>query len=83
MIIRKLTTLKAHGTSGDPDRLFYWRGKLTLIEMKAPGCTSTPLQKHRQEEWRAAGAAVYECDSSMKAKHLLEILYGNNFVGIR
>jgi hypothetical protein len=83
MVIRKLTTLGPRGTVGDPDRLFLWKGKLVLIEMKAPGETSTPRQKHAQEEWRAAGAAVYECDSSMKAKHLLESVYGDKFVDIR
>jgi hypothetical protein len=58
MVVRKLSTLGAHGSSGDPDRLFFWKSKLLLIEMKAPGGTCTPLQLQRHAEWRAAGAEV-------------------------
>lgn len=58
MIVRKLSTLGPRGTNGDPDRLFFHKGKLVLIEMKAPGGECTPLQLQRHNEWRAAGAMV-------------------------
>ena len=58
MIVRKLSTLGPRGTNGDPDRLFFHKGKLMLIEMKAPGGACTPLQLQRHAEWRAAGATV-------------------------
>ena len=58
MIVRKLSTLGPRGTNGDPDRLFFYKGRLLLMEMKAPGGVCTPLQLQRQAEWRAAGATV-------------------------
>ena len=58
MVVRKLSTLGARGSNGDPDRLFFHKGKLMLIEMKAPGGACTPLQLQRHNEWRAAGATV-------------------------
>jgi hypothetical protein len=58
MIVRKLSTLGPRGSNGDPDRLFFHKGKLILIEMKAPGGVCTPLQLQRHAEWRAAGATV-------------------------
>lgn len=58
MVVRKLSTLGSRGTTGDPDRLFVWSGKLMLIEMKAPGGKCTDLQIARHAEWRAAGATV-------------------------
>ncbi len=71
MIVRKLTTLGARGIAGDPDRLFLWRGKLLLIEMKAPGGECTPLQLQRQTEWRAAGAEVVVCDTVSAGRSIL------------
>lgn len=58
MIIRKLSMLAGRGTSGDPDRLFYLKGKLLLMEMKSPRGECTDLQLARQAQWRNAGATV-------------------------
>ena len=58
MVVRKLSTLGPRGSNGDPDRLFFHKGKLMLIEMKAPGGACTPLQLQRHNEWRTAGATV-------------------------
>lgn len=58
MIIRKLTTFGSRGTTGDPDRLFLWDGKLLLIEMKSTKGECTDLQLERHNQWRKAGATV-------------------------
>ena len=58
MVVRKLTSLGARGLIGDPDRLFFLKGKLLLIEMKAPGKECSTIQLQRHAEWRAAGATV-------------------------
>ena len=58
MMVRKLTMLRGMGAAGDPDRLFFWKGKLLLIEMKSSDgeCTDLQLEMHRR--WRNAGATV-------------------------
>ncbi len=82
MIVRKLSTLGARGTNGDPDRLFLWKGKLMLIEMKAPGGDCTPLQLQRQEEWRAAGATVLVVDTAAAGRAaLLQFFEGRRRCG--
>ena len=58
MIIRKLTTFGARGMAGDPDRLFFWKGKIMLMEMKSSKGLCTEIQLARQAQWRRAGATV-------------------------
>jgi hypothetical protein len=58
MIIRKLSMLRGQGRAGDPDRLFVWRGKLLLIEMKSSDGECTDLQLEMHNRWRNAGATV-------------------------
>lgn len=53
---------KRHGTSystkGDPDLEILFRGVHIECELKRPGEEPSPLQAHRLEEWRRAGAVV-------------------------
>ncbi len=51
------------GTPGTPDILAIRYGLATWIECKLPGKHSTPIQKARQDELRAAGCKVYEIHS--------------------
>lgn len=51
------------GTQGTPDILAIKYGLATWIEVKLPGKHSTPIQKARQDELRAAGCKVYEIHS--------------------
>ena len=46
-----------------PDILAIKYGLATWIEVKRPGKKSTPIQKARQDELRAAGCKVYEIRS--------------------
>jgi hypothetical protein len=48
---------------GVPDILCIKYGLATWIEVKLPGKHSTPIQKARQDELRAAGCKVYEIHS--------------------
>jgi len=77
MIIRKLSTLGARGTNGDPDRLFFWKGKLILIEMKRPGGLCTDLQLQRHIEWQRAGAKVIVVDSVVAGRQVLDQEFNN------
>ena len=76
MIIRKLSTFGSMGTNGDPDRLFFYKNKLILIEMKRPGGMCTDLQLQRHNEWRRAGAKVMVVDSVVAGKEILNREYG-------
>jgi hypothetical protein len=53
---------KRHGsvysTAGDPDLYILSRGVHIECELKQPGQEPTPLQAHRLEAWRQAGALV-------------------------
>jgi hypothetical protein len=48
---------------GVPDILAIKYGIATWVEVKLPGKHSTPIQKARQDELRAAGCKVYEIHS--------------------
>jgi hypothetical protein len=54
---------KRHGsamtTAGDPDLYGLWRGLHWEMELKVPGHSPTPLQWHRLESWRQAGALCF------------------------
>ena len=51
------------GAKGTPDILAIKYGIATWIEVKLPGKHSTPIQKARQDELRAAGCQVFEVHS--------------------
>jgi hypothetical protein len=51
------------GIAGTPDILCIKYGIATWIEVKLPGKHSTPIQKARQDELRAAGCQVFEVHS--------------------
>jgi hypothetical protein len=49
------------------------RGRVVLIEWKAPGKPATPQQKLRHTQLRASGIEVYVVDSIAEAERILEI----------
>ena len=51
------------GMKGCPDILAIKYGQALWVEVKLPGKKSTPIQKARQDELRAAGCQVYEIHS--------------------
>ena len=67
-LINKLKTLKEcyarkqHGgmfSSGDPDVLICFRGKLIWIEVKVNGGKLSALQAEQMQRWQNAGALVF------------------------
>ena len=51
------------GLNGMPDRLILMPGgRLAFVELKAPGQTPRPLQRHRIGELRQLGFRVYVID---------------------
>lgn len=74
VLIKKLTMLGMYGESGHPDLEFNVRGGGTfLMEMKAPGATSTDKQRYMQKCYDALGFAVYyDCDDLERAKVLVD-----------
>ena len=69
--VRKFTS-PAHRSV--PDRLFIKRGRVVFIEFKRPGGKTTPGQDREIERLRAAGVAVYVCDSVHEALDRLYIV---------
>ena len=59
----KHDTFVKMGMKGCPDILAIKYGMAYWFEVKLPGKKSTPIQKARQEELRAAGCQVYEIHS--------------------
>ena len=66
-LINKLKTLtgcyarKQHGgmfSSGDPDALICFRGKLVWVEVKVDGGKLSALQAEQMQRWQNAGALV-------------------------
>ena len=52
------------GLNGVPDRLILLPGgRIAFAELKAPGKTPRPLQRHRIEQLRKLGFRVYVIDS--------------------
>jgi hypothetical protein len=69
----KLSTFGPWGTNGEPDYEFARHpAVMFLIEFKAPGKESTPLQRNRQDEWLRAGFRVYECDDVERGKQIID-----------
>ena len=64
------------GASGVPDRLVCLPGGRTVfVELKSEGQKSTTQQKHRQEELRALGFAVFaDVDTKSKVDAIVRIL---------
>ena len=76
MVVRKLSTLGAMGTTGDPDRLFAMNGKILLMEMKRPGGKCTMRQLISHEEWTRAGIQVVVVDDVKAGRDVLTAMYG-------
>ena len=49
--------------AGLPDRMILFNGRCVFVELKAPGKTSRPIQRHVQEMIMAQGFDVFELDS--------------------
>ncbi len=61
------------GMAGVPDRLVLFPGgKISFVEMKAPGEKPRPLQRLRHEQLRDLGFRVYVIDSKEKIGRMLE-----------
>lgn len=43
------------GSTGWPDRIFLYMGRVLFIEFKAPGKAERPLQRHRRQQLVAQG----------------------------
>ncbi len=56
---------------GQPDLLICYHGRFIAAEVKAPGKDATPLQQHRLEQWRKAGATVGVVTSAYELDQLL------------
>ena len=61
------------GTAGVPDRLVLLpEGKISFVEMKAPGKKPGPLQRLRHGQLRDLGFRVYVVDSEEGIREVLE-----------
>ena len=61
------------GYDGMPDRLVLLPGgRMAFVEVKAPGCSPTPLQVFRHETLRRLGFRVYVLDCTEKMTQILE-----------
>ena len=61
------------GLAGVPDRLVLLpEGKISFVEMKAPGKKPGPLQRLRHEQLRDLGFRVYVVDSEEGIREVLE-----------
>ena len=49
--------------AGLPDRMILFNGKCVFVELKAPGKTSRPIQRHVQHQIQMQGFDVFELDS--------------------
>ena len=56
---------------GVPDRIFFRRGRVLLIEFKAPGKRPTKLQAHIHQTLRREGFEVHVIDSIEDGKQLV------------
>lgn len=62
------------GNAGVPDRLVCFPGgRMAFVELKAPGKSSTPLQKVKQAELRRMGCSVFtDVDSKSLVDEILK-----------
>jgi len=56
---------------GVPDRLYFRKGSLVIVEFKAPGKKATPYQQSIHKRLLAAGWTVHIIDDIEKGKELL------------
>ena len=56
---------------GVPDRLYFKKGNLVIVEFKAPGKKPTPYQQAIHRRLAAAGWEVHIIDNIDKGKELL------------
>lgn len=52
-----------YGVSGNPDRVFAFRGRMVAVEVKREGKTPTPIQRRRLHELHQDGAVAIWGDS--------------------
>ena len=82
VVEKKVTDFaKAHGwlsykwvspsQRGVPDRMYFRKGSLLLIEFKAPGKKATPYQEAIHRRLAAVGFTVHIIDDIEKGKELL------------
>lgn len=65
--------LTSPGTDGMPDRIVLLpQGRMSFVEVKAPGKKPRPLQVHRHEELRNLGFPVFVLDSLDQIKEILD-----------
>ena len=61
------------GTDGMPDRmLLFPGGRITFVEVKAPGRTPRPLQNMRLEQLRQLGFRAYVLDHPGQIPEIIE-----------
>lgn len=59
------------GQRGCPDRWFFKKGRVVIIEFKRRGEDIDGLQKKRKQELNDAGFKVYVCDNHEDAREAL------------
>lgn len=65
--------LTSPGTDGMPDRIVLLpQGRMSFVEVKAPGKKPRSLQVHRHEELRNLGFPVFVLDSLDQIKEILD-----------
>lgn len=65
--------LTSPGTDGMPDRIVLLpQGRMSFVEVKAPGKKPRFLQVHRHEELRNLGFPVFVLDSLDQIKEILD-----------
>ncbi len=65
--------LVSPGTDGMPDRMILLPcGKISFVEVKAPGGTPRPQQEHRHRQLRALGFPVFILDDDEKIPWILK-----------
>ena len=60
--------------AGLPDRMILFNGRCVFVELKAPGKTSRPIQRHVQEMIMAQGFDVFELDSAERVDEFMRSL---------
>lgn len=61
------------GWSGAPDRLVLFpKGRMSFVELKAPGKAARPLQRKRHERLRSLGYPVYLIDCFRQVREFVK-----------
>ena len=70
-------TLVSPGFDGMPDRMVLFPGgRITFVEVKAPGKSPRPLQERRIEQLQLLGFRVFVLDHPGQIPAILEEAYG-------